>query len=378
MDQASRYFLYGYFGTGNFGDDVLLYTAVKNILARDPDAHFLLRNYGPVNLEKYFPGRIECTYVEKIHNLSWPSLIKFFILIRAYWEYIGKVSHLVVGGGTLIHDSPGLKSTFLLLCLCLIAKIRGRHIFGIGLGSQKIETIPGKIIIRLLVATFDKLCLRDQPSYNQIHSLSGKEERIKLTTDLAYALPAEGEPHRTDKIIAVTLADYLLERLDQSTYEAAITTLAKALTRFIKQGYHIRLIPLQKESVEFGVTGDTVSSEHLKARIVESEREKTKIVTIEANPESIAAAYNGVCLVIGMRFHSLIFSAIKHIPFVGLSDEPKISAICTEFLMPCFAAHAWDEHFISQAIENSIKSEIDPALIENYRQLAQDNFEFVS
>ena len=378
MDLGSRYFLYGYFGTGNFGDEILLYAAIKNILSRDPGAHFLLRNYGPVDLEKEFPGRVTCTNLEKVHTLSYPGIIKFFILIQTYWRYIGQASYLVIGGGTLIHDTPNLKSTFLLLCLCCIAKIRGRSIFGIGLGTQTLKTRRGKIIIRLLTAMFDKLCLRDKPSYDQIQLLSGDRKHIKQTTDLAYTLPIEETTrHTKNKVIAVTLADYLLERLEAPVYEASMKTLAKTLESFIKQGYKIRLIALQKDNQVFGITGDAVVNEDLISKITSRYRDQIESVTVEATPESITKIFDGVSLVLGMRFHSLIFSALKQIPFVGLSEEPKIRAICDEFSMPCFATDVWDNEFISQAAEKNINNAINPELIEEYRQLAQDNFEFV-
>jgi len=378
MGPQSHYFLYGYFGVGNFGDDILLYAAIKNILAQDPDATFLIRNHGRVSLEQDFPGRVQCTDIEKIHHSNKPSFFKFFILLHAYWVYMGRVSILVVGGGTLIHDSPSLKSTFLLLCLCLIAKIRGRRLFGIGLGSQKLKTVRSKMVARFMARLFNRFCLRDQKSFDQFKHLTGNSSRLSLTTDLAYALPINETPHHKDKIIAVTLADYLLERINSLSRQQAITTLAHSLTGFIKKGYHIRLLSLQKEVNKIGVTGDTQFLERLQSAIPLPDRQKVEIITIEANPHSIKAAYDGVALMVGMRFHSLIFSAIKHIPFVGLADEPKIDTICDEFSMPCLAVHDWNEKELTQAIEKSLDNTINLQTLERYHALALDNFGFLS
>lgn len=377
MSIKSRYFLYGYFGSRNFGDDILLYSAIKNILAHDPDASFLLRNYGPVDLDEEIMSRVQCTNIERVHETSFPVFIKLFILLKSYWQYMGQVSKLVIGGGTLIHDTPSLKSTFLLLLLCIIAKVRGCSVIGIGLGTQAIETMRGKMIVRMLISMFNKLCIRDQRSYDQLQKLSAHSKRMELTADLAYALPEDARPHSKGKVIAVTLAVCLLKRLDSEAYSKTISVLGRVLAMLVKKGYAIRIIDLQKENAEFNITGDHVVSEDLYACTPKSCHDKMEIVSIEANQNSIAQAYDDVCLVIGMRFHSLVFSAIKYIPFIGLFNEPKIRAICDEFSMPCFDAYDLDENAVFNAIETASNKAIDPKLIQNYRKLSQANFSFI-
>ena len=47
-----KYFLYGYFGFKNFGDDLLLKILIENIEKRDKEAFFYIKNYNN-NKKKY-------------------------------------------------------------------------------------------------------------------------------------------------------------------------------------------------------------------------------------------------------------------------------------------------------------------------------------
>ncbi len=372
MSDPSVYFLYGYFGAGNFGDDILLYAVVRNILARDANAQFFVRNYGPVAVAQDFPGRVTCTDIEKIHWSDKPAPVKFVHLLSAYWRYMGRVSTLVVGGGTLIHDAPSLGSTFLLTCLCLIARLRGRRVVAVGLGAQDIKTGGGKVLCHVLGRMFQRLCLRDERSFKQFQGFLPGDLRVILTSDIAYTMPVEPGVTAGAKIVAVTLVDYIFARAQGG--DGAYEKIARTLAELAADGYRIRLLALQKSRPDMGVAGDRIVLERVLPFMPAAVRDAVEIRDLDATPESMAECFDGVALVAGMRFHSLIFAAMHGIPFVGLGDEPKVEAVCNEYGMACLPVAAWDSG-LAMALRAGIGAAIDPSLTEKYRQLSQKNFE---
>jgi|GEM_PF-2774360 polysaccharide pyruvyl transferase WcaK-like protein len=375
MQKKSSYLLYGYFGAANFGDDILLYSAIQNIITQDPNAKFIIRNYGDIGFLKQFGDRIHSADFENIHLSKRSIPLKLLLLMQAYWRCIGMSSTLVVGGGTLIHDKPYLKSTFLLTCLCLIAKIRNRSIIGVGLGTKTITTKTGKMLVRTLIQTFNQINLRDEKSLAQCRALLPRSQKIALTSDLAYALKwdnidrSQGIPK---KIIAVTLVDYFFETMPTDRQEDILENLGNALASFIQDGYRIRLIPLQRKNDATGALGDEIILKKIK--IPDSMKAQCELFTIEPTAPSIQAAYDGVSVTVGMRFHSLIFSAMRQIPFVGLAHEPKIDALCDEFLMPRIKLNETSTDIVKSAIQSVLSATISSEQIENNKALAQKNF----
>lgn len=369
MKPQSTYFLYGYYGAGNFGDDILLRATIENILLEDADARFLIRNHGPVDFLSDFSDRITLTELEKIHHRPFPAAVKFFYLLRAYWLWTGRASHLIVGGGTLIHDAPYLKSTFLLLCLAMIARLRRRKILGIGLGTKKITTRAGCIIVRLLIRCFDRLCLRDKDSFERCRQLSPKAKNLVLTNDLAFAMDfPRAEP---ENVIGVALVDYIFE---DGRNADLVHALAQALSAYISKGYNIRFMVLQKRSYAGG--GDESVLQQVIKKIPEAQRTQCHMIFLEPTQDSINTAFNNVGMLLGMRFHALVFAAIKGIPFAGLAHEPKIDALAREFDMPFLPLNRIDAVALTAMIEEGLTRRIDYPRIIQDRAIAKNNFIF--
>ena len=369
MKPQSTYFLYGYYGAGNFGDDILLRAVIENILLQDSSAEFLIRNHGPVDYLSDFGDRITLTDIEKIHQHDGLAIIKFFHLLRAYWSWMGRASHLVVGGGTLIHDAPYLKSTFLLLCLAMIARLRNRKVFGVGLGTKKITTRAGRTIVRLLIRFFHRLCLRDIDSLEVCRALSPQAKNLILTSDLAFSLA--WPKAECDTVIGVTLVDYVFENGRNTDL---VLSLAQSLSNFISKGHDIRFMILQKRSYAGG--GDESVLQQVLDKIPAAQRTRCRTIFLEPTQEAVQEAFNGLGLMLGMRFHALVFAALQGIPFAGLAHEPKIDAIAREFNMPFLSLARMDAVSLTGIMEEGLRSRIDESRIMQDQVMAKNNFIF--
>ncbi len=366
--KSSTYLLYGYFGTGNCGDDILLQSALFNISARDPSACFYVRAHSPLNLSPDYNAH--GIAFEKFDTAG--SVFRRFIAtLSSYWILCGKADHLVVGGGTLIHDRPQLKSTFLLLCLCAIARLRGCTVTGIGLGMKTIHTLPGKMIISLLLKLFHKVHFRDQRSFSQAQSM-GSGIRADMSTDLAFALPWPSSSSARERLILISLVDYIFPNKENSEF---LRGLASALRPFLEQGYHLRGLALQQASSHPPTPGDREILGQLITLLPAHLRDQCAIYDVPADADGISDLYSSAALTIGMRFHALIFSSLRHIPFVGLAHEPKIDALCDEFDMPKVSLDA-NSQILSAAIGKALERSIASSRIADYRILAGRNFSF--
>ena len=160
--------------------------------------------------------------------------------------------------------------------------------------------------------------------------------------------------------------------MDAEQQESILSNLGDALASFIQDGYSVRLIPLQRKNEAIGAHGD--ESILNKIKIPAEMSPQCSVFAIEPTAPSIQEAYDGVCLTIGMRFHSLIFSAMRQIPFIGLAHEPKIDALCDEFSMPYITINQMSSDNIRAKIHLALGAEIPAQQIENNRTLAQKNF----
>ena len=94
-----KYFLFGYYGYQNFGDDLLVETLVSQISKRDTQAEFFVRCYNPVDI---LSGRenIEFTCIDKILQVENTGIfIKLFRYLKAVIAYIERSDYIVIGGG---------------------------------------------------------------------------------------------------------------------------------------------------------------------------------------------------------------------------------------------------------------------------------------
>ena len=366
MQKKNAYLLYGYFGAGNFGDDVLLRAGLEYIAKADPDAVFIVRNCGSLDFLSDFQNRVIAADFEAAHRSGHALPVKFLMLLKEYWRMTGRCGTLVIGGGTLIHDRPYLMATFLLTCLAVIAKMRGCRVVGIGLGLKTIHTRAGKCTLALLLRLFDEINLRDAESFRQCREACRGKTSLHLTSDLAYALDWNIAPGDKGRVIAVSLVEYIF---CGDRHRDQMKILARTLESLIREGFSIRLLSLQKP-------GDRQALETLRQELPEVCRAACSVADLEANPDSILAAYRGVELMIGMRFHSLVFAVLAGIPFVGLGHEPKIAALAREFSMPVVPLDGFSPDVLKSAVETGLARHIDETIVADCVARARRNFRF--
>lgn len=363
-----RYLIWGYYGFGNLGDDLLLQALCQGIRARDAAASLTVRCYDAPQVAGVTPFPIERLTGWK----PWRALR----YLAALWHICGQIDVLVIGGGTLFIDK-GRRSTSLLLLSALtrIAKFRRCRILVVGVGIDILTHPQALACSRAILQRADWVGLRDDYSV-QFARYFLPAERVHRVADLVFAAPgAHTRLARSRHAIALSLIDYYRTLFPDAAARGQFVARWVELCRTLLQQDAQRtliFVALQRnigerdyELAESILTA--LGSLAARCQIVHA----TQVEHLENVLEQSAA-------LIAMRFHALVLAARVGCPFLGLDSEMKIGALCREFNMPSLTLESWLEHGLAASrIESLLVAQIDQKILEKQRIFADLNFSAV-
>lgn len=366
----TRVFLFGYYGCGNLGDELLLSACVHGVSERWPSARFVVRNLGPINPDPAVLARTIPTYVEAILQVPGRSRpARAVSYLKAVWQALQGCRAFVLGGGTLIHAKSGLGSLVLLTLIVLMARLRGIPVIGLGLGAAHLESLSARLLARILISMSQDLAVRDEASFEAL----GRPARVRKTADLVYGSWSSGpapQPSKNASTIAITLwssTPPLCERV--------CAALVQALVLAAKSGRKIRFLAFHNADQQSGQLSDLPALEALGARLSDH-GVSSEVVCPTPEVASLAEAFEGVGVHLGARFHAVVVASLLGIRSVGIATDPKVSSLCDTFSMPWLAPEAFTEEAVTAAIAKAEASPIDGSTIEELRTKARANFEW--
>ncbi len=182
-------YLYGYYGQGNLGDDLLMASAVGMIREAVPSA--------PIFVHCHDPARVPDLGVADVHLVpasavladtgrSKPARMADYLgLLRTTF---GECRALVFGGGTVLQEGGSPLGLLVILATVMQAKKHGLKVIAIGAGIGAARTRLGRFLLRRIVKRIDVLCLRDASSMAAVAALVPSKS-VRAVADLVYALP---------------------------------------------------------------------------------------------------------------------------------------------------------------------------------------------
>ncbi len=292
----------GYYGFRNNGDDTLLMAIISELRAKKPDIDIVVLSKNP-------------TETQKIYNVRSVSRQNIIEIIRE----IKNTKLLISGGGTLIQDGTSTKSLVYYLMIIKMAELFGKKVMlyanGIGpLGSKYNRTLTRRVLNNV-----DIITLRDKMSHDELLDICVTEPQIYLTADPVFALADSNED--TEAVLAenkITTDKPLLlvsVRPWKTLNEDFCEVIAKACDYAAdKYGLYPVLLPMQL-SKDMGISAKIRAKMHSPCTVIREENNVNKLLAI----------YKKTGLCIGMRLHTLIYSAVSCVPMVGLVYDPKVS-----------------------------------------------------
>lgn len=322
----------GYYGFRNNGDDTLLMAIVSELRAKKPDIDIVVLSKNPEE-------------TERIYNVRSVSRENIFAILKE----IKNTKLLISGGGTLIQDGTSTKSLLYYLWIIKVAELFGKRVMlyanGIGpLGSKYNRAITRRVLNRT-----DIITLRDKMSYDELLDIGVTEPQIYLTADPVFVLEESGEDAEAvlseNNIPAEKPLLLVSVRPWKMLGDDFCDVLAKACDYAAeKYGLYPVLLPMQ-------LSRDTALSAKIRARM----HLPCTVIRRENDAKKLLAIYKKTGLCIGMRLHTLIYSAVSCVPMVGLVYDPKVSGFLDYIGVDnCIDAEDVTLELLRDAIDRSI------------------------
>ena len=205
-----KYFLYGYFGFNNFGDDLLLKILIENIEKRDKEAFFYIRNYKEISFLKS-KDNIFFTNIEQIIISKGNKVIKFLKYFKEGFKYIKQSDILVIGPGGLFLDKGKFNfSLFFLYLFVKYAYLLNKKVVIIGISIDLIANYVNLYLIKQIFSHSDFISVRDFISYSYVKYLKNFNiSNISKSVDLAFLLESKSIDKKIyDNTLGLCFVDY--------------------------------------------------------------------------------------------------------------------------------------------------------------------------
>jgi len=310
--------IWGYFGAGNLGDELILFYTVDYLKNAFKDINIVVPSINPV-------------YTEEFHKVNAIDRFDLELLKEAI-----KNSHIViVGGGGLIQDhysikladffSKGLQSITGYGIVPLLAKMFSKRIIHFAQGIGPLYTDDAFYFTKFFFELGDYISVRDAYSKKLLDMLEvgnvkliadpillRKQEFDKFEIRENYNLP------KNKKIIIVNLR-FWHDKQFLEYYKNQVKDMLSGLDK----DYYIVFLPFQqfsKEESDYGIMNE------LSQNFVNS-----KILNIsQINPIEVERIIGSVDFLIGMRLHSIILAYKYKIPFLAVPYHEKVISSCKE------------------------------------------------
>jgi len=300
----ARIVICGYYGFNNSGDDELLLAISRDFEKLLPDAELTVLSGTPRETERVYGLRA----VDRFSPLS---------VIRE----IAHADLFLFGGGSLIQDYTSRKSLAYYLLLLRIARLFHvpTMVYSNGIGPLIRKNDRA---VRRVLDHVDVITLRDRQSLRTIEALGVKNPHIEVTADPAFSLVPS----------AKSIGDALLREagIPEGTpaLGVAIREWSDAAPGFVdilaracdyakkKHGLAPVFIPMQQK-IDERIARDTIAK-----------METTGHILPTGLPVPVLlSAIGSLQLCIGMRLHTIIYSAACCVPMIGIIYDPKVSGI---------------------------------------------------
>lgn len=289
----------GYYGFRNAGDEAMLYAILRSLRSSFPSAEVTVISGRPEETAEHFHTKA----VARFDGLA---------IFRSLWQ----CDVLISGGGSLLQDVTSSRSLLYYLSIIFMGIFLRKRVF---LYSQGIGPLRRKWVCSLLAKVLshaDIITVRDEKSRRLLLDL-GVRAPVFLTADAVLSLPQ----------VPLEEGQRILEEagisLKKKTVGISVRNWIDAETWIDQFGEYVSL--LQKKDINIVFIPMQCPEDRTMAQQICKDRTQG-IFYLDRSftaPELMSIIGN-LDLLVGMRLHALIFAALMHVPFIGISYDPKI------------------------------------------------------
>ncbi|MFC1991165.1 polysaccharide pyruvyl transferase family protein [Chloroflexota bacterium] len=365
-----KYFIFGYFGWKNVGDDAMLNALLQEIHSCNPEAKFAVLSRMPVVIPSQVHART--TFVK-------PSPFAVF-----WW--VLKSTDVIVSGGTWIHDYgkrlTNIRTLIMVFIFAFFVKVSMKKLYFIGHGVGPLTTLWGKFLTRMTYKMGDYISTRDTSAY-KILTLWNFKDKTTLGFDLSALLksnettsPLLGKNKENISILGISVTpvfEIYRNRVDLDVL--MIEKIAEPINEWLEREStaEVHLIVFKGKSKDDDVTITKLLEEHLHPA------ERVKLIDYDPDPKKMLAAVGHCSLFLGSKYHSCLFAYISNLPLVIIDYHPKCRVLAKDIGLPDHAVISLNEVLTGQFrsnFENLVNSPADYIAtlpIDTARQRAREN-----
>lgn len=216
----------------------------------------------------------------------------------------------------------------------LLAKILGKKVMVFAVGVTKIRKITPKILFTWILNKADVITVRDYESKQNLVDCGVNKEKVIVAVDPSILLsPVKkeivGEILEREKIqrdrnrVGICIRWNPLRGLINGPINKNFMIRMAVVIDFMISAFNVDvvLIPMQFPP---RATNDIQVMEKVVSKI--KNKDRVQIIRGNHNPKEILAIIGTMDLTICMRLHSLIFSTIMNVPYVGIIYHPKVES----------------------------------------------------
>lgn len=291
----------GYYGFRNNGDDALLMSIINDIKSKKQDADIVVLSKNPKE-------------TERVYDVKAVDRRNVFDVLKA----IKNAKMLVSGGGTLIQDSTSTKSLIYYLAIIRMAIFFKKKVmlYANGIGPLNLER--NQRATKRVLNKVDLITLRDETSYKMLEKIGVNKPQIEVTAD-----PAFGIGVRESEIDMLAInnipKDKPLMMVSVRPWKKSCDGFSDIVAEAVgyaseKYGVVPVFLPMQTKT-------DEEISEEIRGKM----KTDSYIIKADYDIPRLLSVMKEMTLCIGMRLHTLIYSAVSCVPLVGLNYDPKIN-----------------------------------------------------
>ncbi len=294
----------GYYGFNNTGDEAMIET-MSTLLAK--------RDYGLIVLSSN-PDR-----TKELYNVQAYDRYKLSDVIKA----LKKCDMVVSGGGTLFQDVTSKKSIWYYLGIVILAQLMRKKVCVAYQGMGPLETkLYRKMTKKILNRKSVKLvALRDEFAINLAKELGINEDKISFSSDMVFMMqpPAKERCLKilNDNVHGLKENQKLIGLSVREWKDKDRTDLFAEIADRLVEKYDARIVffPFHKPK-------DAEISKIIMHKM--KHEDSAVLMPNRYLPSEILGTMGLMDVNIGVRLHSLVFSAVMNVPTIGISYDPKI------------------------------------------------------
>ncbi len=324
QDKKRQFFIYGYYGFKNTGDDAMLYALLHEI-------------------NNIFPHDVFVVYSGTKSLAIPPETEKKVKIIKPYALFfeIPRSSFFVIGGGTSIFDYTKNKlfNIFVILLyfeMLVLAKIYCKKMFYLCIGVGSVSSRFGQYLIKKMYGMADYITVRDRMSLQLLKEMHIKS-KVKLSFDLATFLQipsAITKNHHEGRILGISILPFFRNYQNNKKKDLAlVNNIEKALHIWLEEHPEnmIHLFPFQGKSKKSSAN-DVEITELLYKKLNTSNR--VKMITYDPNPLITLSKIVNCDAFLCMRYHSSLFAYLAKKPFIMIDYSTKCKAFADDIKLP--------------------------------------------